>query len=66
MREIAVSKIRDTVRDLCIKANTVLRPDIVRALESAKKRERKGRVRDILQSLIENAKVAREKRIAML
>ena len=32
MREISVSKIKDTVRDLCLEANFVLRKDILKAL----------------------------------
>ena len=64
MREISVSKIKDTVRDLCLEANFVLRKDILKALKAGLKKE-KGRSRDIIKSIIENAGIARKKRIAI-
>ena len=64
MREISVSKIKDTVRDLCLEANFVLRKDILKALKAGLKKE-KGRSRDMIKSIIENAGIARKKRIAI-
>ena len=64
MREINVSKIKDAVRDLCLEANFVLRKDILKALKSSLKKE-KGRARDIIKSIIQNAGIARAKRIAI-
>jgi len=65
MREIDVSKIRDTIRDLCLKANFELREDILRALKSGLSRESEPRARKILKALIENARIARRHRIAI-
>ncbi|MFA5146787.1 MAG: fumarate hydratase [Candidatus Omnitrophota bacterium] len=65
MREINVAKIRDTVRDLCLKANFELRQDIVRALKAALKKETDGRAKGILKTIIENAKLAGKRRIAI-
>jgi fumarate hydratase subunit alpha len=65
MREINVSKIRDAVSGLCLKANFELRPDIAAALRAALKRETLERARAILVSIVENAKIARAKRIAI-
>lgn len=65
MREIDVSKIRDTVRDLCLKANFELRKDVLKAIKAAVKKETNGRARAILKSIIENARIAKQKRLAI-
>lgn len=64
MRKIPVKKIREAVRELCLKANFELRPDILRALKNACRKER-GRARRTLQLLIENAAIARRERLAI-
>lgn len=65
MREIGVSKIRETVCDLCLKANFDLRKDISRALRSAFSKETEPRAKKILKTLIENARLAGKHRIAI-
>lgn len=65
MREVNVSKIRDIVRELCLKANFELRKDILRALKSSLSKERDARAKKILKVLIENASLARKHRIAI-
>ena len=65
MREIAVSQIRDTVRDLCLKANFELRKDVLSAIRSAYKKETGARAKGILKLIIENAGIARNKKIAI-
>ena len=65
MREINVSKIRDVIRDLCLKSNFELRGDVLRALTQGLKRERSQRSINIIKSIIENARLARKKRIAI-
>ena len=65
MREIDVSKIRQTVRDLCLKANFELRKDVLKALKASLPKEKSARAKNIIRSIIENAKLAREKRIAI-
>ena len=65
MREISVSKIREAVTELCLKANFELRRDILKALKAALKRENSARARNILKSLIENAALAKKKRMAI-
>jgi len=65
MREIAVSQIRDTVRELCLKANFELRKDVLGAIKSACKKETDARAKGILKSIIENASIARNKKIAI-
>ena len=59
MREVNVRDIQKTVKDLCIKANVVLRPDILRALRSAFRLERNAKAKKILKALLENAAAAR-------
>ena len=65
MREITVSQIRDTVRDLCLKANFELRKDVLSAIKSAYKSETLPRAKGILKDIIENARIARDKKIAI-
>ena len=65
MREIDVSKIKDTVRDLCLKANFELRPDVLKAIKSALKKEKNGRAISILRSIIDNAAFAKKKKLAI-
>jgi len=65
MREIDVRKIRETVSELCLRANFELRRDILKALKTALKRETATRARNILKAVIENAHLAKKKRIAI-
>lgn len=65
MRKIDVSKIKDAVRDLCLKANFELRRDVLAALRSGLRKETDVRARKILKSIIENSSVAKKKRIAI-
>lgn len=65
MREISVQKIRETVTDLCLKANFELRKDVLKALRAFLKQERNSRAVNMLKAIIENAKVAKNKCIAI-
>ncbi|MFA5085267.1 MAG: fumarate hydratase, partial [Candidatus Omnitrophota bacterium] len=65
MREIDVRKIREAVTELCLKANFELRWDILKALKTALKRETSPRAKNLLKALIENAALAKKKRIAI-
>jgi len=62
---MGVKKIRETVTELCLKANFELRKDILKALRSALKKETGSRAGNILKSLIENAALAKKERIAI-
>lgn len=64
MRKIPVSKIRDTVRELFLNANYELRPDVLAALKKAARVER-ARARRILESVIENAALAKRRKLAI-
>lgn len=65
MREIDAKKIRETVTELCLKANFELRKDILKALKSALKKETKPAARNILKAILENARLAKKKRLAI-
>ena len=63
MREIHTEQITAAVRDLCIKANTDLGEDVLEALRKAIQQETSPAGKDILEKLVENARIAREDEI---
>lgn len=64
LREIMAQDIEETVRELCLKANTVLRPDVLKALKIAYEKEDNLSIsKKMIGILIENARIAKEKRI---
>ncbi len=65
MRTIHVSKITEAVESLCIEANLVLNRDIREALENGEKAEESETGCSILQSLIKNADIASQERLAI-
>ena len=65
MKIISADRIRNTVADLCLKANLFLRDDVLSALKSAHKKETHRRAKNMLSAIIENAKVAREEKLAI-
>jgi len=65
VRKIDVSKIRDAVSELCLKANFELRGDVLKALKASLKKENGARAKGIIKSIIDNAAFARKKRIAI-
>jgi len=65
IRIIDSKLITDMVKDLFIKANTYLRPDILRGLKNASKGETKEKARYALSVIIKNAFIARKKMLAI-
>jgi fumarate hydratase subunit alpha len=63
MREINTSQITTAIRDLCIKANTHLGEDVLAAINKAIELEVSPTGKDILEKLVENARIAREEEI---
>ena len=63
MRTIPFEKIVSEVEKLCITAGAVLPQDVLTALEKAAKKESSNSAKKILNQLIENAKIAKEKQI---
>lgn len=65
MRAVDVSRIEGAVENLCLKANFELREDVFGAIESALKKETDARAKSILKTLVENALLAKENRVAI-
>jgi fumarate hydratase subunit alpha len=64
LREIQADAITRVVRDLCIEANTRLPEDHLAALRRARDEERSALGREVIEELLENARVARERCVA--
>jgi fumarate hydratase subunit alpha len=64
MRRVRVGAITEAVRDLCIEANTRLPEDHLSALRRALDDEESPLGREVIERLLENAEVARERCIA--
>ena len=64
MREIDVGKVREAVRELCIRANHEIRDDHLAALRRARANERSPIGCQVLDDLLRNAEVAKTERIA--
>jgi fumarate hydratase subunit alpha len=60
MREINVKLITEKVRDLCMRANTDLGEDVLRAFDQAMEKEESPLGMEILKELKENARIAKE------
>jgi fumarate hydratase subunit alpha len=58
VREILVEDVTRTVRDLCIEANTCLGDDQIAALRRARSEEESPLGREVLDNLLENARVS--------
>lgn len=64
MREIAAQKITEVVRDLCVEANTKLPEDHLAALRRALAEEESPLGREVIERLLENAEISRERCVA--
>jgi fumarate hydratase subunit alpha len=64
LREIEAAAVTEAVRDLCIEANTRLPQDHLSALRRALDDEESPLGREVIERLLENAEVARERCIA--
>jgi fumarate hydratase subunit alpha len=65
MREINVKLITEKVRDLCMEANTDLGEDVIQAFDEAMKKEESPLGVEILKELKENARIAKEEKVAI-
>jgi fumarate hydratase subunit alpha len=64
LREVQAEEVVRVVRDLCIEANTRLPEDHLSALRRALREEQSALGREVLERLLENAEVARERCVA--
>jgi fumarate hydratase subunit alpha len=65
MKKITANKIRNTLADLCIRANLFLRKDVLAALKVAYSQEKNKRAKIILDAIIRNASIARREKLAI-
>lgn len=65
MRRINAREIQQAVAQLCIQANTRLRPDVLAALKAAYQTEKNKRAKDILAAIIRNAAIAKSQKLAI-
>lgn len=63
MRIIKSSQITEIVRDMCIKANIYLGEDVVESLKANKEKENSELGKNILNILIKNCEIAKEKQM---
>ncbi len=63
MRKINSDKIKKVVAKLCIKANTELRQDVLRALKKALRLEKRESAKNLLREILENASIAKRDRL---
>jgi len=65
MKIISEQKIKNTVADLCVQANLVLRNDVFQQLKRAYLSEKNNRAKNILEAIIKNAQIARLEGLAI-
>ncbi|MBL7073926.1 fumarate hydratase [candidate division KSB1 bacterium] len=63
MRELDVKTVTEAVKNLCMESNYYLGQDVVEAFKTFKAREESLTGRNILDQLLENAKIASEERV---
>lgn len=65
IREVMTQEIEKKVKELCYKANVLIRPDVMNALKKAYSRERSVLSKRMLKVLVENAEIAWREKIAL-
>lgn len=65
MKTINAETIVETVKNLCIEANLWLRQDVLLSLKQALALESNKRAANILKAILENARIARQERLAI-
>ena len=65
MKKISAEKIKRIIAQLCIRANTSLRPDFLNALLRAYKKEKHFLAKDALRAIITNAQLAKREGMAI-
>ncbi|MBS7298392.1 MAG: fumarate hydratase [Eubacteriales bacterium] len=63
MREVNSEIITETIAKMCIEANCVIAPEIKAAIETAKQTEESEVGKTVLDNLLENARIAKEKMV---
>jgi fumarate hydratase subunit alpha len=65
MREIHIQEVTQVVKRLFIKANTCLGEDVQTALRKAMEKESSPTAREVLQEILDNARIARDEEVPM-
>lgn len=65
VRRIEAVRITEEVKRLCIRANTVLRQDVLLAIKRLYEEETRPQAKEMLAVLIENAKIAENEKLAI-
>jgi fumarate hydratase subunit alpha len=65
IREISAAQVTQTVRDLCLEATTVLGDDVLAALEAGRRQEESPTGQEILDQILDNARIAKEESISL-
>lgn len=65
MRSIPFATIKEKVKEVCIETNYILGEDVIKSLQRALDQEESPLGREILNQLIENARIAREEKIPL-
>lgn len=65
MREVDVSEIKEVVKKMCIESNLYLGEDVLKAFDEGLSKEESPAGKDVLEQLIENAKIAKENDVPM-
>jgi len=65
MRNIKITTITEEIKKLIIKASFILPDDIVEAVKDSVKKEDNPRAKKILKLILENARIAREKKLPL-
>ena len=65
MRDIPAATVADRVREMVLKANTILGPDVEQAFQTALAAEENPSAKEVLSQLLENAALARDTKLAL-
>lgn len=65
MREISVSEITKQISEMCMNSNYILNDDIYNSIKEAKQTEKSPIGKKILDDLIKNADIAKQKKVAI-
>lgn len=63
VRKVNAKRIEKKVKELCLKANTDLRPDVMKELKASYRKEKNKLAKKMLKVLVENAEVAKEEKL---
>ncbi|MCL6472305.1 MAG: fumarate hydratase [Firmicutes bacterium] len=63
MREVFASEITQVIKDLCLRANTVLRPDVLEAIKTSLGIEVSPTGKEVIEQIVKNAGLAKSEQL---